>query len=357
MLTAVVIKQSHQIGTLNEKISAMQRNQHRPNVFVSGIIESENENDEQRAEKIKSFFKNQMEIEDEIPISKSFRVGNSTSRALKIVLSNPADKGTIFSNAKNLKGKSNAKRRLFYVNDDSSEEEREFRKYYQSLKKENSEKEDEQQLTITLKRGKLRINNSVVKNKLQPPNIVDILTLSDEEIEHIHQVKTYSAGEHEEAGSDFMCYFQRVSSVEEVQQGLAKIKIKHGDATHIATAYRLEDPVGPYRQEFFDDGEFGAGRRMLDVMKSEEQVKMAVYIPRYHGGENMGKRRFEIYEMLTKKAVGILKQKLARLSRINRQRRSGSQLSQLSQSSMDDVPEVEASQEELTTDQEPEHHG
>ena len=199
-------------------------------------------------------------------------------------------------------------------------------------------------MTISLKKGKLRINNSIVKNKLVPPNVVDILTLTDEELEHVHQVKTYSAGNHEESGSEFMCYFQRVNTVDDVQQGLVKIKIKHGDATHIVTAFRLENLVGPYKQEFLDDGEFGAGRRVLDVLKEEEQFKIAIFIPRYHGGENIGKRRFEIYELLTKRAVGLLKQKLARLDRINRQRRSGSQLSQLSQSSIDETPSAEPEQ-------------
>ena len=71
LLTAVVIKQDHQISTLNGQIEAMYRIQRRPNVFVSGIIENEDEDDEQRIQKVKSFFKEQMEIEDEIPVIQS----------------------------------------------------------------------------------------------------------------------------------------------------------------------------------------------------------------------------------------------------------------------------------------------
>ena len=63
--------------------------------------------------------------------------------------------------------------------------------------------------------------------------------------------------------TEFLCYFVRVASVDDVHQGLAKMKIKHGDATHIATAYRFENPIGPYNQEYLEPG---AGRRMLAVM-------------------------------------------------------------------------------------------
>ena len=65
--------------------------------------------------------------------------------------------------------------------------------------------------------------------------------------------RVYKSGEHEEDNSEFLYYFQRVTSVDDVHQGLAKMKIKHGDATHVATAYRLENPVGPYNQEYLDD--------------------------------------------------------------------------------------------------------
>ena len=48
------------------------------------------------------------------------------------------------------------------------------------------------------------------------------------------------------------------------------MRIKHGDATHVTAAYRLENSKGPYNQGFVDDQEHGAGWRILEVLKEKE---------------------------------------------------------------------------------------
>ena len=57
----------------------------------------------------------------------------------------------------------------------------------------------------------------------------------------------------------------------------------------------------------------------------------------------MGKRRFEIYEEMTTRAVSILNQKLSKLGRDTRMSRSGSQLSQMSAD--DETPQIEESEQ------------
>ena len=222
MLSGIVIRQENKINNLTKEVDWLKRELRKLNLSISGILGSSEETKSDRKEKVQSFFKDTMEIEEEIAVTQAVRVGK-TGETILVKLENLEDKSLIFSNASNLKGKKNAKRRLFFVNDYISETEREQRKYFQHLQWENNLKEEEERLKIQLKRGNLYANNTLVKQKVQTPEAVDVLTLKDNEIEALQKVKTYEAGVHEEKGSEFFCHFQRINSVEEVQNGLTKM--------------------------------------------------------------------------------------------------------------------------------------
>ena len=157
--------------------------------------------------------------------------------------------------------------------------------------------------------------------------------MSTKELEDIHQTKTYEAAHHEESNSEFFCHYQRVKSTQEVQHGLAKMRIKYGDTTHIVTAYRLHGANGPFKQGYLDSGEPGAGRKILESIKQSDKDNVAIFIACYYGGIHMGKRRFEVYKDLAQKASKDLQRRLDKWERANRLRRSNSQSSQLSISS------------------------
>ena len=331
LLTAIVIKQNQKIDELSEEVARLKKDNKKPNIKIDGLLEREAEKtNKERIKVVEDFLKEQMELEQKIPIKQAYRIGSANPHTMMVVVKNPDDKYTIFSNAKKLAGKSNARKQLFYVNNDLMDDELEQKKYYRELIKENKSKEEENQLQISLKKGKLFANNKIIKQELNFPDARDVLTLSDEELAEVQKVKTYLAGTHEEDQSDFHCYFQRIANIRDVQNGVNNMKIKFGDSTHIVTAYRLENPAGPFNQSFLDDGEPGTGRAILQCMKEKEMDKMAIFIVRYYGGKKMGKRRFEIYRHLAKQAVQQLKAKLDRLSRSIRQEKDFSRLSQSS---------------------------
>ena len=216
------------------------------------------------------------------------------------------------------------------------DDEREVRKYAMELRKENSDREEGDRLKISIRKRKLFVNNEFVKPKVEIPTAADILTMDQKEINELKDTKVYEGKMHEEAGSEFGVYFQRVKTEDDVQKGYAKMKLKFGDATHIVTAYKLENAVGPYKQAYIDDGEAGAGRVVLNKLKQSETENLAIFVTRYYGGMHMGKRRFEIYAMLAREAIKQFKQKMEKLDRANRMKRSNSQLSQLSSLSQED---------------------
>ena len=126
-----------------------------------------------------------MEIKDNINVKKAYWRGEGANKSMMVELSHPEDKGVIFSHVSNLKGKRNARRRLFFINDDLSEEEREQRNYFKQLKKENELLDEEQRMEIKLHRGRLLVNNQQVHPKLTMLTPADILTLEPKELDSL----------------------------------------------------------------------------------------------------------------------------------------------------------------------------
>ena len=95
--------------------------------------------------------------------------------------------------------------------------------------------------------------------------------------------------EFEEKKSKFIGYIKPVSTKEEAEKFIDMIKIKHKDATHNCSAYKVTDNG----QEYFkvdDDGEpkGTAGKPMGDIITYMEAENLAVVATRYFGGIKLG---------------------------------------------------------------------
>ena len=81
------------------------------------------------------------------------------------------------------------------------------------------------------------------------------------------------------------------------------MKIKFADTTHIICAYRLDNPIGPFQQEAIDDMDCGMGRSVLKILKQKELMQLCVFVVHYYGQIHLGRRRFEITEILTARVI------------------------------------------------------
>ena len=50
----------------------------------------------------------------------------------------------------------------------------------------------------------------------------------------------------------------------------------------------------PINLDFSDDGEYSAGRRIVEGLTQNKEESCAIYIVRYHSGQNLGVHRFEL---------------------------------------------------------------
>ena len=237
-----------------------------------------NEDHTKLIESVKDFFTQQLEIEETIEIVDAFRLGKTESKPVMIKLTLFNDKALIYSHSKNLKGKKNSKHKAYYILDDTTEEQDEIRRLYKSLLTENDEQVDEQKQkkfnTTKMQRGKVYVNNTVVKQQVKVPTNPDILRMNNEELEQVKSYKIINGSDHIEKGSEFQSYVFKATSVQDVNKAYTKMKVKYADATYISCAYRLADPFGPYHQEAIDDGDYSIGREILNVLKAKEVTEM-----------------------------------------------------------------------------------
>ena len=328
LLGNMFIRQEEKVEALEAELKYIRRTKTRPNLVVRGIVEQLNETDEICKANVQAFFKEQMEISDDIPIKKAYRLGKQGGKAdrpLMVKLAKQSDKSIIYKSVSNLKGKKNVKRRLFNIDDDMDAEQAEPKNYYRDLAKENASRDDDEKLQLKYFKGQILANNQKVKNPLLAPNAARILAMTDQEQEDIRTIKLYKGEEFTEKNSEYISYVQKAKTVKEVQKGLYKMRIKFADATHISCGYRLEHPNGPFNQDYWDDGEVGAGRAILQAIKDRSMTGVAVFVVRYYGGYRLGRRRFEITSMLSTAALATFQMKIQ-----TRRSRTGRQLSQSS---------------------------
>lgn len=85
--------------------------------------------------------------------------------------------------------------------------------------------------------------------------------------------------------SEFITELYRVFSVEEFNAILKDMKKRHPKATHICTAYRIQQ-----LEKSNDDGEPSgtAGLPMLEVLRKQNIIDVGAFVIRYYGGIQLG---------------------------------------------------------------------
>ncbi|HUT79747.1 MAG TPA: YigZ family protein [Candidatus Bathyarchaeia archaeon] len=91
-----------------------------------------------------------------------------------------------------------------------------------------------------------------------------------------------------EKKSIFICTLFKISTKEEAEHYLQRIKIEFVKASHNAFAYRIGHPVT--WEESSDDGEVKgcAGKPLMDILRKKELTNILVIVTRFYGGVNLG---------------------------------------------------------------------
>ena len=105
--------------------------------------------------------------------------------------------------------------------------------------------------------------------------------------------------------STFVGYKAKVQTIDDINLFYKRVKLIQPKARHIVCAYRINNADLWDSQNYHDDGEPGAGRQILQVLKENVIENTAVFIARRYGGIRMGTSRFTCYINAAKHVLNI----------------------------------------------------
>ena len=308
----VVIKHDRKLQTIDSKVNKVEVSIARPYLIITGIIEKKGENCK---ELVKAFFAQQMKITEEIAITTAHRVGKTgqDNRDIRCCLSDVGDKATVYKHAKNLKDKTNEEGKNYFISDQLPDKQDEQLKCYRQKIRINKTIIDAQQQTIEIRRGSLKVNGTEYSKRITEPSSAEILEMDRNQIKKILAKNTYQGDDFTKNGSSFTGFAAKVHTIQEVADGYSQMRYRFMDATHIICAYRIMDPDVAHMTDSVDDGELGAGRRLVQTLIDESYENIAVYVIRHHRGPNIGAIRFNMIIDAAKSAVEKMPSRLGNL--------------------------------------------
>uniref|UniRef100_A0A6B2L8Y7 RWD domain-containing protein n=1 Tax=Arcella intermedia TaxID=1963864 RepID=A0A6B2L8Y7_9EUKA len=111
--------------------------------------------------------------------------------------------------------------------------------------------------------------------------------------------------------SKFQAFVAEVKSLEDVHAVLQQLKSnkKIAIATHNMYAYRIMLKPDQLLEDRDDDGEGGAGDKILYVLQTRKQINLIVVVSRWYGGIHLGQARFKHIADCAVEAIGLFAKK------------------------------------------------
>lgn len=302
ILSDIVIKQHREIEELKAQMTDTQARGMKCNLTISGIPQAPNEN---CIAAVQKFIVEKLQITDKlIPIDQAYRFGTGKVKTMLVVLRHWSDKAIIFDHVKNLKGLKVEGVQCF-VSSQLPEALNEKRRKNYSCMAENKKQPTKHRLPYSIKQGELLFKDQPIIPKVHPPFPRDLLSLPDPELERINAIKITEGLCEEREESTFRGYAISATGPEQINDAYKKMKLMHGQATHIACAYKLSKWKPPYQQDGCDDYEHGSSRVMLQAIQDSGMSDVAVFMVRYYGGKKLGPLRFDLIKKVSESALTL----------------------------------------------------
>ena len=303
-LLDVIQHNSLLIRELNNKVEGLEKGSMQDNLVIKGLIrKGKNTEKEDCVATVKSFFKEQLEIKEEITIRRAFRIGKSKVRTMMVILKNGRDKAKIFANVSNLQEKKNANDKPYKIENQLPARMAEERKKHRTIKYRNKKQSVAEQLQIQLQKGKLMVEGKPYESQIVVPDGEKLARLKADEIQVLLDQEIRQGITIEYGTSSFTGYVCDVQSYFEVNKAYEYVKFLNLGARHIVCACILPSVDNPICCDFEDMNEHGAGDTLLSYMLEAELENRAIFIVREYDGTHIGPKRFECIVNAAKSAT------------------------------------------------------
>ena len=231
-----------------------------------------------------------------------FTIGTSEIKPIVLIFPSLQQKYAVFQNKAALKNV-RVEGRKIYINEYLPPVALEKKKRDQDIVSKFKSAGQEDKLSYS--QGTLNIQGVPYQKRVVPPSPKDLVNISAEQVEQILKIQTQRGEEFSKENSKFIAYTAQVSTHLQINQVYKKIKMIRPNARHIVCAYIIDHKEEIYAEDFHDDGEPGAGRVILEMMKNQNIRGRAIFVARKYGGKRMGLDRFAFYLKAAKSCVGV----------------------------------------------------
>ena len=239
-----------------------------------------------------------------VTIEVVYPINRDLPPARVLVFQSQKEKFRVMKYKKLLKDVRNEVDGKYYINDYQPSVINEKRKWQKEIQQINEELPTEEQKIVTFRNGNMYLDDYIQDKNVFPPEPEDILDLNDSELKDILDTEIQSGPKIQQNNSEFKSYSICASNQEMVQKAYTKLRWVHAAARHIVCAFNLPQEDSTFNKSgFCDDGEHGAGRRMLQILKENSIGDRAVFVVQYYGHIKMGTDRFECYEQAVKGVI------------------------------------------------------
>lgn len=289
LLKAVVIKLDRKVSEQDREIIDLKSRSMRDNLMIHRFKEIPNEN---LMEDVPNAIKKEFGVD--LKFVRIHRVGpprrGPVPRLIVGKLENYQKKEEILKIQRDFRRTS--KPTAFHVSEQFPAAVVEERKYLYELQR----KYTSQNVETRVRGNKLvfKNNGNIYREKVLVPRAEDVLYCDEEECQKLQESPAVFSDEKQERGSRFMASGAAVKTYGEVRNLYKKICSlpKHAQANHRILVYRFRDKDGKLIEGSMDDGEFGAGRNLLQHMEERGYENIACIVTRWYGGEHLGTARF-----------------------------------------------------------------
>ena len=299
-LVQSTIKCDKVIDSTNVKLQDVLRRINKGAITIQGI---DVDNSKTIKENVTEFLKSKMKFKEPPEVQSAHVMGRRSNSPIWVRLLDPDDVFFVFKHLGNLKDETNEDGKGYRVRMFQEEEDRANDIRKQEIVAENRALPISHQVTATLNKGELRINNEKYVKQIRPPTTKDFLLSTPEESKQIKDTAIFKGPKKQMNGSNFYSYMVEVKSMQEIKHAYSVLKHEHFASTHIMCGYRLFGARFYNLQDYSDDGEHFGGKAILDSIKEMKVWNLAVFIVRYHNGPNLGQTRFKIIRELTKEIL------------------------------------------------------
>ena len=308
-MSDTIIRQDAIIQEIGNKQTTFEEKQLSSNIVIYNVDEVENETVMLTTV---NFFRDILNAKIAIYITKAYRLGKKkagTTRPILVVLHNSDEKKKIFDNIKNLKGKKNNAGEKYRIKTQKPAKLQEADTRKKDIVYRDKKRTTAHNLEMSLKKGILTYKEDNTTKEyhqlIHPPSAKTILEMDREDRERTMKTPIKQGNTIHKENCRFIGYTMCTDRIGNIRDGYNKLRIIHGSARHIVCAFRIPHPVEAQYQDYTDDDEYYAGKKLLEMLRDAEIFFRVVYVVRYYGGKNLGGDRFKGYLEAAQSAINM----------------------------------------------------